>query len=308
MKLLLFLLLVTLHSSIAYKSEYKEFIKRNVTVNILTNTNYPQTWNWRNINGQNYLTKNLNQHIPQYCGSCWAHGALSSLSDRIKIQRKSPDIDINLSIQYILNCGSNIAGSCYGGDHLAAYKFIYENGFVPYDTCLQYQACSSDSQEGLCQYGNYKCTPINTCRTCSTFTDSGGHCSPIQFFPNASISHYGSVSGTENIKKELFKNGPIACGVNAEPLLTYTGGIVNNTHQSQEINHIVSIVGWEYDPKTRLQSWIVRNSWGEYWGEMGFFRILIGYNILGIESNCAWAIPLKWTEINIPCFENGSNC
>jgi len=54
-----------------------------------------------------------NQHIPIYCGSCWAHGAISSLEDRIKIARKAASPDIKLSIQMILNCGTEIAGGSW---------------------------------------------------------------------------------------------------------------------------------------------------------------------------------------------------
>ena len=101
----------------------------------------PEAFSWSNVNGTSYLTRSLNQHIPQYCGSCWAHGAMSSLADRIKIARMTrkklsrrflqsagygsgdsvhvvePDgPDISLSIQFILNCGKDIAGSCHGGN------------------------------------------------------------------------------------------------------------------------------------------------------------------------------------------------
>ena len=41
----------------------------------------PDDFHWGNVNGVSYLTHSLNQHVPQYCGSCWAHGALSSLAD-----------------------------------------------------------------------------------------------------------------------------------------------------------------------------------------------------------------------------------
>ena len=47
--------------------------------------------------------------------------AISSFADRIKIARSGRSPDINLAIQFILNCGVESAGSCNGGDHYEAY-------------------------------------------------------------------------------------------------------------------------------------------------------------------------------------------
>jgi cathepsin X len=130
----------------------------------------PAEWNWNDVDGKSCLTKQLNQHIPQYCGSCWAHAAISSLADRIKIARDCGGDDINLSVQFVLNCGGEVAGSCNGGTHTGTYQFIREYGAIPFDTCQPYLACSSDSTEGFCSYVDTTCTPLNTCRTCSGFT------------------------------------------------------------------------------------------------------------------------------------------
>jgi len=233
---------------------------------------------------------------------------MSSFSDRIKIAREGKGIDINLAIQYILNCGTDSAGSCHGGSATGAFEFVKESGQIPYDTCLQYAACSDESQEGTCPHGDYTCKAINKCRTCSTFSDMGGACSEIDVYPNATIAEYGRVPGSvDAIKAELFQRGPIACGVNAEPLLEYQGGVFDDKTAGQGVNHIVSITGWGTDD-TGKEFWVVRNSWGEYWGELGFFRIATGDNQLGIEDQCSWATVNTFTELNYPCYENGSNC
>ena len=108
----------------------------------------------------------------------------------------------------------------------------------------------------------------------------------------------------------------MAAAINADPLLNYKGGIVNDTSiLHMLVNHIVSIVGWgvDYDdattnphlfhdpPQTGTPYWIVRNSWGVYWGEMSYFRIVMGHNALGIESEIAWATPGTFTVDNVPC-------
>jgi len=324
--------LLTALSMASVQAEYMNEIKilsghkkRSNVVSPLPHTyllkdDIPDNWNWDNVDGKSYLTKHLNQHIPHYCGSCWAHGAISSLMDRIKIARKGEGHDISLSIQWVLNCGAGTAGSCHGGYHTGVYELIQEFGYVPYETCQPYLACSEESQEGFCPYIDTQCSAINTCRTCSGFSDSGGECVELDYFPNATVAEYGEVGDgfmhmfdsdetrMHNIKAEIYARGPVATTINASPLSDYEGGILDDETASTTTNHIVSIVGFGKDNETGKDFWIIRNSWGEYWGEMGFARITAGKNVMGIEDNVAWVTPGSFTVENVPCSEDGKDC
>ena len=154
----------------------------------------------------------------------------------------------------------------------------------------------------------------------------GGQCVEIDVFPNATVAEYGLIATEDDndpdydlvkaIKSEIFARGPVAATINAEPIVEYQGGVFTDDSHSQSTNHIVSIVGWgqfsDSDSNTgddeKKTYWIIRNSWGQYWGEMGYVRVEAGKNILGIEGEVAWATPGAFTVHNFPCHEDGKNC
>ena len=115
-----FLLVLCLGATATYRSEFRPVaghFEKGLVSSALPHTYtdfsaLPQAWDWRSVNGTTYTTRTLNQHIPQYCGSCWAHGALSALADRIKIARKARGNDITLAIQ-VPHCGG-CADGCAG--------------------------------------------------------------------------------------------------------------------------------------------------------------------------------------------------
>merc|ERR1711998_252722 len=91
----------------------------------------PPNFDYRFHNGQNLLTPTLNQHIPTYCGACWAFAPLSAVSDRIKIARNGAWPEIVLSPQVLLNCAEKTVGSpmgCHGGFMTRTMQYLHSSG------------------------------------------------------------------------------------------------------------------------------------------------------------------------------------
>jgi cathepsin X len=237
----------------------------------------PASWDWRKLG---LMTTDLNQHIPQYCGSCWAHASMSTIADRMKIATKGMKRDRIPSVQVLLNCGT--AGSCGGGDIHAAFRWVHQAGGIPDVTCMQYQATGNHTKT---------CAPIDICRNC----DPSGECYAVDNYPKITISEDGRVIGDENIQREIMNRGPVACYLNSDCIHSYTGGVspYNETSTGEAckpylFNHAIQLNGWGTDANG-VDYWIGRNSWGTYWGEEGFFNIVRGgnYNPIG----CYWAVP-----------------
>ena len=71
----------------------------------------------------------------------------------------------------------------------------------------------------------------------------------------------------------------------------YTG-LEDKFNPFEITNHAVVAVGYGADKKTGEKFWIVKNSWGEDWGEEGYFRIRRGTDECSIESIAVSAEPV----------------
>lgn len=276
--------------------------------NIKNTHDFPKHFDWCD---KGMCTPSWNQHIPQYCGSCYAHGSLSTANDRIKIMnhRKGyTNVDVMLSRQSLLNCapGHGLGNGCGGGEPAEVFEFMHKYG-LPDESCLPYNATDNKKFTDT----NGTCPPIGYCMDCFPMgpgpngkgKPSVNKCFPVTKMVRYRAKEYGRIHGGEQaMMKEIHEHGPITCGIACSPEFDYdySAGIFNDTTNFTEVDHDVEIVGW--GEENGVKYWRIRNSWGSYWGEDGFFRIVRGTNNLAIESDCHYMVPdvtdeeLIWTK------------
>jgi cathepsin X len=137
-----------------------------------------------------------------YCGSCWAHGSTSALSDRLNIIQGPGVLSQNLlSVQNVLSCGNDktSCGTCEGGDDGPVYQYAKEVG-IPGESCSNYMAVDT-----TCNSGSVSNKNKPNCYTCSP---SGfPACKEITTYPKLYVSEFGDCSGYAKMKAEIFVSG-----------------------------------------------------------------------------------------------------
>ena len=198
----------------------EDYVHAHETLDI---TALPKNHFWGSLNGTNYLSTIRQQHIPQYCGSCWIHGPTSMLNDRLNIMFQDSTQRLLIAPQTMMNCGGY--GGCLGGQAGYVYQYMAKVG-LPDETCMNYEARDLGGE----------CQPVDYCKTCAP----GKGCWAVSEYNLVTVSNYGFVHGgadvdaagnflshADKVRAELFKTGPVSCGIHVtEKFEEYKGNHV----------------------------------------------------------------------------------
>jgi len=185
-----------------------------------------------------------------HCGSCWAFGASETLTDNLCVLGQNPPV---LSPQDLVTCDKSDNG-CQGGNLLNAWAFIDKEGLVS-DSCMPYTS-GDGTTSGTCANG-----PV-----CSDYGTPTRYRCPVE--------HTFLMSDVD-IQRAVMTVGAVEVGFTVfEDFMNYKSGIYKYSGEGNPLGgHAVKIVGWGKHITYGFY-WIVQNSWGQAWGEEGYFRIV----------------------------------
>jgi len=233
--------------------------------------NLPKSWDWRDVDGENYMFEVTNQGS---CGSCFAVSTVDMIQTRIAIATKNK-VRERLAVQDVLECGGAYTQACHGGFPYLASKFAQDFGI------------------GLASENEYNPSRIKKCNSSKLAHQSG----------RARVSDYRYISGwygrtyrpetVRDMMLEIQNNGPIVVGIEAPPLLfAFQSGVfdhrgLKNYKMSSTLfepaNHAVLCAGWG-ETESGQKYWLIKNSWGPNWGEQGYFKVPRGEMFINVEN------------------------
>lgn len=221
------------------------------------------------------------------CGSCWAFAAAEVMSDRLCIHSKG-QLQTRVSAQNLVTCCYSCGDGCFGGYPTATFSYWKSTGipsgglYGDKNTCQPYFLPPCDDHMHKCE--DYQDTPA-----CSKKCQDG-YPKTLEEDKTYGVSSY-SVRGEANIKKEIMESGSVEGTFSVyNDFADYKSGVYQHVTGSYLGGHAIKIIGWGVTDEG-VKYWLIANSWGNGWGENGYFRMLRGENECGIEESAATGMP-----------------
>ncbi|KAL6657662.1 hypothetical protein ACP70R_005442 [Stipagrostis hirtigluma subsp. patula] len=180
--------------------------------------------------------------VQMTCGSCWAFATVAAIEGLYKL--KTGHL-VPLSEQEIVDCDTTPPDSgCRGGYPGVAMRWVARNGGLA--TASEYPY---ENKQGKCRRGKVR-----------------NHTAKIRVGEPVERNNEAAL-------ERAVARQPVTVIINAGGFQFYKGGVLSGACDPRQINHAVTVVGYGADGKQGRKYWIVKNSWGEAWGEKGYVRM-----------------------------------
>lgn len=224
-------------------------VEREMEYDEEKSSDLPKEMDWRD----KAVTSVKNQG---HCGSCWAFSAVGAIEGYMGATGK--DL-VDLSVQELVDCDKGDLG-CMGG--LMDKAFLYDEGLP-----------------GLCSWEDY---PYNSPHESGVYKCNNTKCDPVE---GSKISGFKDVGHTDSLLMKSISQQPVSVAIAASGMTFqfYKKGVFVDATCPTHLNHGVLAVG--YGSQDDKDYYLVKNSWGETWGEEGYIKMYRGEDA-GAEGQC----------------------